>query len=370
MRLGFSLGFIAAAAIAIQTAVAAHAPTALKLPAPSVRAPIGVRSLWWTDRSRVDPFLPRRRRELVVTLWYPAATRPTQPLAPYMPAAAAKRFEQIEGAFAGTFTGLRTHAVANAPVARGKHSVVVFSPAFGFSGALYTTLLEDLAAHGYVVASIDPTHEAFAVQFPGGRVETPRLHNDHNVLDTSLRVRVADTRFVLNRLAVLQRSGRFAGRLDLAHVGILGHSIGGATAVNALLLDRRLRAAIDLDGSILGPVVGQRLGRPVMLVTSARAYTEDPTLQRLWAHLEAPRIRIVVAGAGHYTFSDLAVFRPQFGASVPPGLQYDETGTMSPERYVPALRSIVGAFLNRYVRGQAAPMLQRPSRSFAVLRRF
>lgn len=370
MRVRLGLAAIAIAAIAIPAARAAHPPTPLNLPAPSVAAPIGVRSLWWIDGSRADPFVPRSRRELMVTLWYPAARGSTQPLARYMPPAVAQRFEQMEGAFAGTFKALRTHAVANAPIAGGKHAILIFSPAFGFTGALYTTLLEDLAAHGYVVASIDPTHEAFAVQFPGARLEKPRFRDSPDLLDRSLSVRIADARFVLNRLTGLQRRGRFAGRLDLAHAGIFGHSIGGATAVNVLLADRRFRAAIDLDGSILGPVTGQPVDRPVMLVTSRRAYAEDPTLQRLWAHLKASRVRIVVAGAGHYTFSDLAVFRPQFGASVPPGLQYDSTGTLPPERYLPAVRSLVGAFFDRYVRDRAAPMLQRPSRRFPVLRRF
>lgn len=306
----------------------------------------------------------------MVTVWYPAAPGHTRPFAPYMPAGTARAFEHVQGAFAGTFRTLRTHAVADAPVAHGRHAILLFSPAFGLTGSLYTTLLEDLAAHGYVVASIDPTHEAFAVQFPGGRVEEPRLRDRPDVLDKSLAARVADARFVLNRLGVLQRHGRFAGRLDLSRAGVVGHSIGGAAAVNLLLADGRFRAAIDLDGSILGPVVGRQIDRPVMLLTSSRAYGEDPTLQRLWAHLRAPRVRIVVVGAGHYTFSDLAVFRPQFGPSVPPGLQYLATGTMPPERYLPAVRSVVEAFFDRYVRDRTAPMLQRPSRSFAVLRRF
>lgn len=365
-----ALALTAVGSLAIRAGGAAHPPTPLKLPRPSMPTPIGVRSLWWVDSSRGDPFVPRRRRELVVTLWYPAARASNQPRARYMPAATARIFEQVEGAFAGTFEALRTHALADAPPARGRHPVIVFSPAFGFTGALYTTLLEDLAAHGYVVASIDPTYEAFAVHFPDGRVARPRLGDDADALGRSLAVRVADARFVLNRLAVLERRGPFAGRLDLDRVGIAGHSIGGAMAVNALLGDRRPRAALDLDGSILGPAVNRRLDRPVMLLTSKGAYGEDPTLQQLWSHLDGPRIRILVAGSGHYTFSDLAVLRPQFGPSVPPGLQYDSVGTIPAGRAVPAVRSVVEAFFDRYLRGRRARLLDRPSHSFSVLRRF
>jgi len=287
-----------------------------------------------------------------------------------MPAMTGRIFEQEQGAPLGTFHALRTHALASAPIARGRHAVIVFSPGFGLTGALYTTLLEDLAAHGYVVASIDPTYEAFAVQFPGGRVEKPRVPKTLDALEQSLAVRIADARFVLGRLAALERRGRFAGRLDLARVGVVGHSIGGATAVNILLVDRRFRAAVDLDGSILGPVVGRRLGRPVMLLTSNGAYREDPTLQRLWARLDGPRIRLLVARSGHYTFSDLAVLLPQFGPAVPPGLQYDPIGTIPPGQAIPAIRAALEAFFDRYVRDRPTPLLERPSSAFPVLRRF
>jgi hypothetical protein len=43
------------------------------------------------------------------------------------------------------------------------------------TSALYTSLLEDLAARGYVVVATDPTYETFAVEFPGGRVLSSHL---------------------------------------------------------------------------------------------------------------------------------------------------------------------------------------------------
>ena len=345
-------------------------PVRLTLPKPSLPTPIGVRTVWWTDASRNDPFVRRRRRELVVTFWYPAASAGRAPLSRYMPTGTARVFERTEGAPAGTFHGLRTHAFVSAAIAAGRHPVVLFSPAFGLIGSLYTTLLEDLAAHGFFVVSIDPTYEAFAVQFPGGRVVTRRLADRPNALQKSLAVRVADARFVLDRLSILSRRGRFARRLDLRRIGIVGHSMGGATAANMVLADSRVRAAADLDGSILGPVVGHDVTRPVMLLTSDGAYREDPTLQSLWAHLRGPRVRVAVVHSGHYTFSDLVTILPQFGPAVPPGLQYEPIGTIPASRALPAVRATVSAFLDRYIRGRPAPLLDRPSRSFAVLHRF
>lgn len=64
-----------------------------------------------------------------------------------------------------------------------------------------TGLVSDLASRGYVVVTMDDTYEAAEVEFPNGRIATPR--GNQFLADS---VRIADTRFVLDELARL-RSG-------------------------------------------------------------------------------------------------------------------------------------------------------------------
>jgi dienelactone hydrolase len=358
-----------AAALLLPAEAAPGTPIRLVLPRPSGTQLVGVRVLRWIDPSRFDPFAPgRRHRELRITIWYPAAARGHGGLARYMPTGVARVFERLNGAPRETFAALRTNSYVSAPVARGRFPVVLFSPAFGLSSALYTSLLEDLAARGYVVVATDPTYETFAVEFPGGRILSSHLPSGPNVLPRALAVRVADMRFVLDRLAILDRKGRFAGKLALDHVGMLGHSFGGATAANTALVDPRLRAAADLDGSILGPVVGQNLRIPFMIVTSSGAYRQDPTLQSLWAHLRGPRFNLTVPRSGHYTFSDLVALLPEFGPAVPPGLQYEAIGRLRASRAIPAVRTCVEAFFDRFLRGRHEPLLDRSGRLLRDLR--
>ena len=105
---------------------------------------------------------------------------------------------------------------------------------------LNTAQIEDLASRGYVVVSIDHTHEALVVEFPGGRVarqvpgfasEDPKVQRV--VYKRAIDARVADTRFVLDRLAALERGRRpdgsqrrwpagLRGALDLSRVGMFG----------------------------------------------------------------------------------------------------------------------------------------------------
>ncbi|GAB3291211.1 acetylhydrolase [Parahaliea aestuarii] len=61
-------------------------------------------------------------------------------------------------------------------------------------------------------------------------------------LDQSLLQRVGDLRAVLDRLDELNRAGRFAGRLDLSRIGLMGRSFGGATTLAGLMLEDRFAA--------------------------------------------------------------------------------------------------------------------------------
>ena len=51
---------------------------------------------------------------------------------------------------------------------------------------------------------------------------------------------------MLTELARLNSAGPFAGRLDLAHIGMFGHSLGGATAASTMRVDPRIDAGADL----------------------------------------------------------------------------------------------------------------------------
>ena len=87
-------------------------------------------------------------------------------------------------------------------------------------------------------------------------------------------VRIADTRFVLDELASLA-SGRnpdaehrplpsgLSTALDLAKVGMFGHSLGGATAAKAMAADARISAGINLDGSMFlaNPALHQNISK-------------------------------------------------------------------------------------------------------------
>jgi hypothetical protein len=103
------------------SADAAAAPAgqgpALRLPGPTGPCPAGTASLWLTDTSRPDPWAAGAvARELMVSLWYPAATQDGRP-APYMTAAESQlqlTSRSITGIPPDALSTVQANAVTNA----------------------------------------------------------------------------------------------------------------------------------------------------------------------------------------------------------------------------------------------------------------
>jgi hypothetical protein len=87
---------------------------------------------------------------------------------------------QQQGVLGGRLDRLRTSTFDNAPVAEGRFPLVVLEPGLGLAAAQFTTLAQELASHGYVVAGVTPTYSA-NVTVLGGRVaeRTPQGHPEN-----------------------------------------------------------------------------------------------------------------------------------------------------------------------------------------------
>jgi len=55
-------------------------------------------------------------------------------------------------------------------------------------------------------------------------------------------------------------------RVDPDRLGVVGHSVGGSSAAQACAWDPRLRAGMDLDGTIFGEVIHTGMRQPFFLV--------------------------------------------------------------------------------------------------------
>ncbi len=348
------------------------------LPAPTGVFAVGRAVFDWTDVARPALFAANDRtgRELVVWLWYPAAPAPGAPTAPYVPPQWAKVRDAEHGAGAVLFQAsdsVRTHAIADAPVSpqRPQYPVLVLEPGMGRLPTDYTSLAEELASHGYAVAGIAPTYSANVVVFPDGRVvRSVRDAQIESIEDRAAGDRLVgvwgnDVTFTLDQLTALARdtASRFAGKLNLDHVGLLGHSFGGATALDVCQRERRCAAAIDLDGSPFGSVVQTGLGKPMMCILSEPPTEGDLTMLRRVAAAtpQGSAYLLTIAGTRHFNFADDAVM-------MSPLRLFGLLGPIDGARGLQITREYVRAFFDTFLLGSRSPLLRGASGLYPEVR--
>lgn len=130
-----------------------------------------------------------------------------------------------------------------------------------------------------------------------------------------------DASFVLDALLDPARElGALAGRIEASQVGILGHSLGGAAALEAGRIDVRFRASADMDGHPFGTARERGLARPylVLLNQPEKSKRPPPEMGRerhsVWETLaekqRSPVYLTTIENTNHFTFSDAPFLVP------------------------------------------------------------
>jgi predicted dienelactone hydrolase len=164
--------------------------------------------------------------------------------------------------------------------------------------------------------------------------------------------------------------GFFAGRLDLGHVGMFGHSLGGAAAASAMLVDSRIDAGADLDGLLFGAARASGVSRPFMLMSADPGFAADPNRAGFWRRLPAAHYAVDIEGAHHFAFSDLVFFAPALIRANPVGGEAvrAQVGNVGGSPTLAAERAYLLAFFDRFLRGRRAQLLSRTPGPFAGVR--
>ncbi|GGX24142.1 hypothetical protein [Streptomyces noursei] len=266
-----------------------------------------------------------------------------------------------------------------APVDRraGKLPVLLYSPGLHGSRAMDTALVQDLASRGYLVVTIDHTHDAAEVLFPGGRREVntmpPHSHSSHTIA-----VRAADTHFVINQLSAIAHGHNpglehsplphgLAHAVDMHRIGMFGASLGGGSVPAAMHRDSRIRAGADLDGQLFGSEVNQPLDRPFLLFSSQHHNRNtDGSRARFWKHLHGERLDLKLHGAEHSAFVDSEVLMHQAPGAygMTPAQVVQALGTIDPNRAIEIQRTYLAAFFDKHLRHHHSHLLDGPSHHY------
>jgi dienelactone hydrolase len=395
-----NMGAASQTAAAPQDASAsAEIPT---LPTPSGTFGIGRIGYEWIDLSRLDAYstAPQAHRDLMVYLWYPSPRGNSQEAGWYFPGAKAMDADpslqphmkrEFETAWPLIVSGkIRPHAIDNAPVVSTPKAfpVVLLSHGLGGTGFEYTSLIEDLVSHGYVVVAIEHTYTALAVAFPNGKIVP--FHREAIPADLSADERMkrmmaaagegistgaSDLVFVLNRLEKMNTAGSrqfpLSGRLDLKNVAAMGHSAGADFATRACQLDERIKACVSLDGG-MPPVSafpefpdGKRFQQPVLLLEVDHSGDRKPYSETQYTdYLKGKEAELnrCPMGSYHVVLKSPGLYHGSFSDYPLLAAQGRVGETQIALHNLRLTQSFTLAFLDRYLKQANEPLLDNTAR--------
>jgi dienelactone hydrolase len=341
---------------------AANIVIGVQLPSLAGRYPVGTVSLELIDHSRLDPLAPSPQpRDLMASIYYPtsesAVKSSNYTFAAYITPTTAAALSMNIGT-SPEILSVTTQSYLGAPIRNNDFPVLIFSPGFGGSRIMYTTLLENLASQGWVIIAVDHTYDSVVVEFPDGRNVSwlpSLLDNFPSQMAGEIELRGADVEFVasafrnstiLSKLPGLTNSDGSVNSLRSNKIGIFGHSLGGATAAQAVSNSTTFICGTNIDGGIYGPIATLGTNKPFMQIEAADHNVYDTTTAEFYKHLTGFRREFAVNGTVHLSFTDFPVLRGLLGEAVIPETASNLTqfGTINGERLVEIDTALIDGF--------------------------
>lgn len=336
----------------------------VNLPEPTGAFTVGVTSRHWIDQAREETITvddPDDQREVLVDFWYPATVEDGAVAAPYFPYPEAqvnglneilRNYNYSPLLQVQDFAGQTSHSYQDAAVApqEATYPVLIFSHGWGGFPHVYTSILQEAASHGYVVAAINHPYASSVTAFPDGHVVLGNFDLDPEML---FAIVSEDQQFVLDQLEALNANdpgGMFTGRLNLEQIGVFGHSLGGIAATSTLFADDRFHAGISIDGGIAESVRNEGIDQPFIYMAANGGELGSFSFR----HFRGSVTTVRVETFGHNNFTDGALW------SVPILLVRPTEGVRSAE----VTNAYILAFFDHTLRGEPEPLLEGPSPDF------
>ncbi|HAA18462.1 MAG TPA: hypothetical protein DCP28_06730 [Cytophagales bacterium] len=361
---------------------ACYALPVFSLPEPTGPYHVGVYDFAILDSTRNEEITadPDDLRAFTVRAWYPASSEGESPV-PYLDQTTRKGFERKYGLPNGTFGYLdhvHPHSYADAPLAHGAFPIILFAPGLYTPANGYHALVEELTSQGFFVFHINPTYETMASRFADGRevyfdteyanatawseAMGQAVNTFENAPSDSVRNAAAMhmteiysgsdqvERWAADMLTVLHRleawntdpNSPWYRSLQTNHVAMLGHSLGGAAAVEASLYTHQIQAAINLDGSQWGNVATHGLQVPTLFLSSDWLEGHMDVNRYIYSSPHsAPFYPITLSQTGHSIFSDIPLM-----IRIP---QLNEAGILAPTAAYKTINELILAFLKKHV---------------------
>lgn len=307
-----------------------------RLPVPSGDYLIGTESFVIEDDSRLELYTDDASdyRKIKVQIWYPAQSTYGYEQAPWLEdgVVVARALSKDFGlpTFALDHTvDIMSNSYLEAPISNALDDYPVIILSHGWRGFrdIHTDYAEELASLGYIVVGIDHTYGSVATVFSDddiaylNRGALPDRETTPDFLDYAnqlVSTYAADVTTTLNYLEEINDSNdlsRFSGKLDLTHVGLLGHSTGGGGDVTAALNDDRIDAVMGLDAwvePIAESEINKGLTVPSLFLRSGQWEVgfNNTNLYNLVENTTDSSMLYQIDGTTHFDFAMVYMYSP------------------------------------------------------------
>ena len=133
--------------------------------------------------------------------------------------------------------------------------------------------------------------------------------------------------------------------LDPNHIGVIGHSFGGASAGQAALIDTRIKAGINIDGLQNGDMAIKDLQRPYMFVASNTLPFSDENgvlfADPFFERSNSTSYIILIKNSKHENFTDLPLMGPLMKKMI--------SGEIDPYRCTKIVNTFILEFIGKYL---------------------
>jgi dienelactone hydrolase len=219
--------------------------------------------------------------EIMVRIYYPSNNHTSAPYTTYYKPAL-QRFKsnvlsdpEIDLNQVGELDSLLSYTKVELPVAGGRFPVILFSPGLGTTVQLYENIFTQLASHGYIVVGISSLFISGDIQLPNNKIVEPQF-DGNNLFFSVYPIQLSDLEYVYKQIHKSDK--KVFKAMDLEHIGVLGHSLGGLAVVDAAHKNQNwFQAVATMDeGSMPEPeasaIFYSKLTTPVLYLWSAGVY--------------------------------------------------------------------------------------------------
>lgn len=285
---------------------------------PTGKYKVGTMTYEWTDDTRPIKLTSHQgdKRTIVVQLWYPATINRYSIRAPY--SVLSKDYQKVT-------SNSYLRPPFNETLKRSK--LILFSPGRGTERFQYTTIIEELASHGFVVAAVDMPQIGY-VAYQDGLIIKPSLAfkpprgmmgGPYEKIDEFFEIPTemgwTDLEFVFQQIKALNSkdpNGRFTEKINLQSIGIFGHSLGGRIAGKFAVENENVAAYISMEGIPPRAIrYAGKLNFPVAMLCSSGTwpYAKENYFS-LIDNRSNPVYMIELEGFGHNSVTDNPYLSP------------------------------------------------------------